>query len=441
MVIEFCVRNFRSIKELQTLSFVATGLRSPEECSHIDDRNIATVGDMRVLKSVGIYGANGSGKSNILRALDYFIEAIRNEASTESMLGQVCDPFLYQINPGEQESYFQIVIIIENKKYRYGFTVKRNPNYKSFSSDTIDSSPVSKEIIVSEWLFGPREKNMVALFTRENGAINKEKLGSPEAIPTLSTEHNLFLTFASAFDKNGVCALVRRHLLSWTISNFKNGFERFRKNSIRVIEQEKRKDAFLQFLSEFNLKFDDIELNRDNTKRDEVLSHEKISLIKTFFDSSGIEHSIKLNLNTTESSGTQKLFDLAGVFLRAFHMNISGLIIIDEIDSHFHPSLLLRLIKFINNDDINNGNTQLVFTTHDTNLLSPSIMRRDQFYFTEKRLDESTRLYSLADLKGIRNDADFAKQYLAGYYGAVPVLEDYIEVPTDNSINNGSLEY
>ena len=441
MIVEFSVKNFRSIKSLQTLSFVATGLKSPEEFSKVDANNIALVGDMRLLKTVGVYGANGSGKSNILRALDYFIEAIRNEASAESRLGQVCDPFLFQNEPYEQESFFQVVIAIENKKYRYGFTVKKNPLYKTFSTDNIDNAILSKEIVVSEWLYGPREKNTVALFTRENGNVNKEKLSNPESFPALSTDHNLFLTFATAFDKNGVCALVRRHLISWTISNFKDGFERFRKNSIMVIEQEKRKEAFLQFLSEFNLKFDDLELDRNNSKREEVLSHDKIFLIKSFFDSDGVERKIKLNLNTTESSGTQKLFDIAGVFLRAFHMKLSGLIIIDEIDSHFHPSLLLRLINFINTNDVNTGNTQLVFTTHDTNLLSPTIMRRDQFYFTEKTPEESTRLYSLADLKGIRNDADFAKQYLAGYYGAVPVLEDYLEAPIDNTINNASLEY
>ncbi len=78
-----------------------------------------------------------------------------------------------------------------------------------------------------------------------------------------------------------------------------------------------------------------------------------------------------------------------------------------------------------NNPKINTGNAQLLFTTHDTNLLDPSIMRRDQIYFTEKNEEEATRLYSLADLKGIRNDADFARQYLAGFYGALPVLSDF----------------
>ncbi len=104
--------------------------------------------------------------------------------------------------------------------------------------------------------------------------------------------------------------------------------------------------------------------------------------------------------------------------------------ILEELDSYFHPSLVIQLIKLFNNPEFNKANCQLLFTSHDTNLLSPALMRRDQFYFTEKEEDDSTRLYSLADLRGIRSDADFARQYLAGYYGAVPQLTNYFTEPS-----------
>lgn len=93
--------------------------------------------------------------------------------------------------------------------------------------------------------------------------------------------------------------------------------------------------------------------------------------------------------------------------------------ILCAIDRNFHPSFVIKFVKLFNKPK---SNAQLLFTSQDNNLMSPSKMRRDQFYFTEKNEDHSTRLYSLADLKGIRNDTDFARQYLAGYYGAVPVL-------------------
>ena len=109
----------------------------------------------------------------------------------------------------------------------------------------------------------------------------------------------------------------------------------------------------------------------------------------------------------------------------------------DEIDSNFHPSLLIKLISLFNNPEVNKSNAQLLFTSHDTNLMNPSLMRRDQFYFAEKEQNEGTRLYSLAELKGIRNDADFAKQYLAGFYGGVPMLSEFLN--NENLENNGAL--
>jgi AAA15 family ATPase/GTPase len=119
--------------------------------------------------------------------------------------------------------------------------------------------------------------------------------------------------------------------------------------------------------------------------------------------------------------------------MRAFSLSTSAFIILDELDSNFHPALLIKLIGLLNNPSINISNSQLIFASHDTNLMSPSIMRRDQFYFTEKDENEATRLYSLADLKGIRNDADFARQYLAGFYGATLTLKDHIKTKSDRN--------
>jgi AAA15 family ATPase/GTPase len=193
-----------------------------------------------------------------------------------------------------------------------------------------------------------------------------------------------------------------------------------------LLEKENKKNDFLELLSSFDLKYDDIIIDRDSTD-DKVtnVSQDKIIMVKHYIKKDNTELVINLNLEYCESEGTKKIFDLAGLLLKSFNLSVAPFIIIDEIDSNFHPSLLIKLIGLFNNPKINKSNAQLLFTSHDTNLMSPSVMRRDQFYFTEKNEDESTRLYSLSDLKGIRNDADFAKQYLAGFYGALPVLEDY----------------
>jgi len=188
-------------------------------------------------------------------------------------------------------------------------------------------------------------------------------------------------------------------------------------------------------LCSFNLRYDDVIIERDKNKPEEIIiPQDQIFFKKSYLNNQNKLFDVRLNLKNNESDGTKKLFDIGGLLLRAFNLHLSGFIIIDEIDSDFHPSLLIKVIQLFNDPLINKSNSQLLFTSHDTNLMSPSIMRRDQFYFTEKNEDNSTKLFSLADLKGIRNDADFATQYLAGFYGAIPILEDY---SNETSTRNG----
>ena len=420
MIVEFSVQNYRSIKELQTISFVATGLKSSADNSEVDTNNIAEEGGNRLLKTIGVYGANASGKSNIISAFDNFILAIKNEAGVG--LNYLFDPFLYQDNALDTTSFFQIVLLINNKKYRYGFTIKRNIKGIEKPGEVFSSA-----IIESEWLFGQKEKNMVELFTRKGQHIDKSKLFNNEKIPLpIPYEHSLFLTHAAAFDSEGDCVVIRNNIRGHMLSNLILNGDVFRFLSFYSLEKANQKKDFLNLLSDFDLVYKDIRIERDSKETNNSLLFEKIFFIKSFIDSNGKSLPIELNLEYTESKGTKKLFDLAGVLLNIFKNEESFHLILDEIDSNFHPSLLIKLIGMFNNPEINKSNSQLLFTSHDTNLLSPSIMRRDQFYFAEKNEDESTRVYSLADLRGIKNDADFAKQYLAGFYGALPVLNNYI---------------
>lgn len=422
MIVEFSVQNFRSIKDLQTISFLATGLKSSNKHSEVDHNNIAQDGGMNLFKTLGIYGANASGKSNIVKAFDFFLKAIAKEPSSQSHLNYLTDPFLYQKDSEATASYFQIVLIINNIKYRYGFTVK--------SSNNNDDENGSQEVITNEWLYGKKEKNMSVLFQRTSEKV-KNKLSNKEKIPSsIPYKHTLFITHAAAFEKEGVCNLIRDYFRRLTTSNFNINLDKFRWLSIHYLEQDdKTKRLFLELLSAFNLDYSDVVLEKDhNFKKNEVFPQEKIFLTREFKTDANKTISVDLNLKRNESAGTQKLFDLAGLLLRAFNLPEPAFIILDEIDGNFHPALLIKLVGLFNNPILNKSNSQLLFTSHDTNLMSPSIMRRDQFYFTEKNEDQSTKLYSLADLKGIRNDADFAKQYLAGYYGALPVLKDFSNV-------------
>lgn len=420
MIIEFSVKNYRSIRDLQTISFKATGLKSPAG-SEIDSNNIVKSDGVSLLKTVGLYGPNASGKSNMLMALSYFARAVGALAIDSRRVRPLYDPFLFETS--NEGCFFQIVLLLNGKKYRYGFVVNK--------SDNVPDKNSSNDVkIESEWLYGNVDKNMTRLFLRVGQEVKENKLPTSEGvvIPTeLPYPHTLFLAHAAAFDAKGIPKQIVSYLERRIINNivYKNVF---RGVSIGAIKEST--PLFLSFLKRFNMNYDDIELIDDESYVDvQYLGFplNKVLLKRTTHDSNN--KLLSMNLEYRESSGNKKIFDLAGVLLVAFNSEDDPfLIVIDEIDSNFHPSLLIKLIGMFNNPKINRSNSQLLFTSHDTNLMSPSIMRRDQFYFAEKQEDESTRLYSLADLRGIRNDADFAKQYLAGYYGALPILNDYTEV-------------
>jgi len=130
-----------------------------------------------------------------------------------------------------------------------------------------------------------------------------------------------------------------------------------------------------------------------------------------------------MNLDYDESDGTRKFYSYIGGLFKVFRDG--GIYLSDEIDSNFHPTLLMKIIQLFQNRRINKAGAQLLFTSHDINLMNPNSMRRDQFYFTQKTATEETRLFSLADVKGIRNNADFARQYISGQYGALPKLGSF----------------
>lgn len=424
MIVEFSVKNFRSISELQTISFVATNLKSSKENESVDLNNIVSDKGMNLLKTIGVYGANASGKSNIIKALEFFSDAISDLPSPESRLSKLAQPFLYQKDFEDTESFFQIVIIVDEKKYRYGFTLKKN-------SEAINNINFSREIITSEWLFGPKKTNHVKYFLRKNLDVDKANLPGNENIAPLEYEHTLFLTHAASYNKD-ICAKIRQAISGYITSKFSAHGDFYRFHSIRQINNVESKPIFLEFLKSFGLNYSDIYFKKD----EENFSSNKYPLEKLFLKKSSCfdeSVNITLNMQENESDGTKKLFDLAGLLLFAFNIKNSGLIILDEIDSNFHPSLLIKLISLFNDPEVNKSKLQLLFTSHDTNLMSPSLMRRDQFYFAEKEQNEGTKFYSLAELKGIRNDADFAKQYLAGFYGGMPILSEFIN---DKTVNN-----
>lgn len=420
MIIEFSVGNYRSFDKVQTLSFRATKLDSPDET--VDQGNILTQEDQRLLKIVGVYGANASGKTNLIEALAYFQVMVGFSVPMQGYSTVGVKPFRQSLKGKQSPSYFQIVLLLSGKKYRYGLTLENNGN------------------IGSEWLFGPADKNETFYFKRTPNKIEKNAEWFKEG--TSLPEDNLrpdalFLSFCSSY--NGP---ISKKVSKYLVGRVKiEAMGRQRKGSVNLffspftgqpaftnqLLELGNKELVLTWLKEVGLIYNNIRLQERTAE-----TSEKVYLSKNIFDETGnIEGETEMEL-AEESEGTNKFYSYIGILIGIFQSG--GIYICDEIDGNFHPSLLLKIIRLFQNPVINKAGAQLLFTSHDTNLMDPGIMRRDQFYFCEKNMSDATQLYSLADLKGIRNNADFARQYLAGFYGALPMLGNYLEETQESEI-------
>ncbi len=440
MLIEFSVSNFRSIKDMQTLSFLATAMNEHEKT------NVFQATDkIRLLKSTCIYGANGSGKSNLVKAMWAMINFIKAPFEDRKKFDEHIQPFKLNTSTRNEGSFFQIVFIIEEKTYRYGFVYLKGK-------------------IMSEWLFGTANKNEVEYFTREGKEfnINKERFKEGNGLESKTREDNLFLNVV--FEFNGkIAGIVKNYLNIFFVIR---GADRIIENELReysheVLEHEDAKKDLLQFLQTadadiYNLKLNDefdVEellkkkfgmksgLSEIRNAEDffknidfEGLSKEyslsggdllnlgnqnKITSQRKLFNENGKEVGLEnLDFEEEASEGTKKMFNYAGVFV--YLMKSGGTIIIDEFDARFHTTLTKAIVKLFNSEK--NKAAQLCFVTHDTNLLDNNLLRRDQIYFAEKNKRGETSVYSLNEINGVRNDASFEKDYIKGKYGAIPFI-------------------
>ena len=409
MIVEFSLANYRSFNELQTLSFQGTQLTSEDNI--VDANNLFA--DTSLLKILGIYGPNASGKSNLIKGLTFFKEMVDFSQETESFLLAEISPFRLSAVKAENFGYFQIVLLLEGKLYRYGFTLSENA------------------VVQNEWLYGPAEKNETYYFKRSGQNLTfNDRFKQAKSLPykTSLRPNTLFLTFCSSYDvpvpsiiKDFITNKIR---IDGYVPRFRIktvGDERIKTDDL--VKNDK-KDIVLAWLREAGLNYTNVELRNVDFGRQAVGNLVLLTkLVHNEYDD--VIGSVLMTLDEEESQGTRKYYAFIGELTDKF--TNGGIFIADEIDSNFHPALLRKIIQLFQNPKINIAGAQLLFTSHDTNLLKPDIMRRDQFYFTEKTLKDETILYSLAALRGVRNNADFARQYLAGFYGAMPQLQNYLE--------------
>jgi len=408
MLIEFTVGNHLSFKDKKTLSLEASSIKEFEE-------NTFKVTNYNLLKSAVVYGANSSGKSNLLKSFITMQSIVIKSAQMSSTDKIDVKPFLLNTETEIMPSYFEILILIGAERYRYGFEA-------------------DETMIYSEWLFQRTSKTERPLFYRDKNKIEVTKYFSEGVgIEEKTRENALFL---SAVDQwNGK---ISKKIIRWFSNQifFFSGLVHEHRRNITIEYYKELNNDVSDFISQFNLGFNDFKFDKNNQNSAFHTLFPDVQTRHNKYDKQGkITGEHWFDLYTQESSGTNKIFDFSGVIMAG--LEIGATIIIDELDAKLHPLLTLAVVKLFNSPEHNSKNAQLIFATHDTNLLSYGAFRRDQIYFTEKNQFEETDLYSLVEYKdenGVkpRNDRSFEKDYINGRYGAIPFIGDF-----SNLINNG----
>lgn len=419
MLLQFTVKNFLSIKDEVTLSMVASKDSSFED-------NLLPYEDGKktknALKSVVIYGANASGKSNILKALRFFRNFIKDSHKMQQGLKIQRKPFKLDNECINEPSEFQIIFIHNDVKYLYGFSVTEDevideylyyyPNgrqsiifererdeYK-FTVDVERQSELRKK-------FHSKNKLFIAI----ESLWEYEKAKAP--FEWLSSYLNIFINHERLVGYTGGSMVEDKNMNSLV-----NKYIKYADVGIDDIKVQVKKAEEILNSDVFKLISDDAKAEILNKIQDrDVLD---IKTIHSAKDKNGNIINCEFEMND-ESDGTQKFFGLLGPWLKALLKGYT--IVIDELDMRLHTLLVKKLMEMFLDPDINKNNAQLVFTTHDTNLLDSDLLRRDQIWFTEKKEDKSTDFYSLYDFGGVRKSISIEKGYLQGKYGAIPVLK------------------
>ena len=412
MLVEFRVKNFRSFRDEAVLSLVASRDKTNEEISvEATGNNFVP----RLLRSAGIYGANASGKSNLVRAMQLLRGIVNDSASFQA--GQTINVQPFRLDPvtGEQPIEYEITFLLNNVRHQFGFVLAPNK-------------------ILSEWLIVYKssqpatwyERNFDVRAGKYSYKFSAQLLGAKAVWSDATRENALFLSTAVQLNSEQLLPIFT--FLTKGLVIFENGSGPPADYTISHIAQNKT-DGVREFLSAADISIAEIRLKRQQSfvsgvKFDlatglmESVAQEPREIMVPTFEHKARTGSAVFDLGD-ESEGTKKLFALAAPIFEI--LKRGQVLVVDELDRSLHALLVRHLIGMFQNPDLNQKGAQLIFTTHDTSLLEGEFLRRDQVWLVEKDEDQASRLYPLSDFSPRKGEA-LERGYLAGRYGAVPIL-------------------
>lgn len=428
MLIDITFKNYRSIKEEQNFSLEASSLKlkSGNTFTPLSDYK-----NLKLLKSAVIYGANASGKSNLIRLMWTLRNFILNSSELKAgdpISKRFYDPFLLDATSQSEATEITINFISKNKK-RHRYIIKYNQTeilyeylgvYETnWISKIFERKDANEFVEFGDAMENKKEDKRVTkntLFLSKFGGIPNDQLRNIYLyfkeievwnIPALHHINQLYDKVQGSFNKSENQELSRKLSRLISVADTK----------INEVEVKERPDTdFDKFPDEVKL-----ELKRK-------LKYETFGIHKIYNEEGKDIGTRELSFNDQESQGTKTMFAIGGLMLEAFENEEPVLIFLDEFDNSLHPDLAKFLVELFHNPKVNKNNSQLVFATHETTLLDKKVFRKDQIWFGDKNKYGVTEIYSVKDfndLKNVRSDIPFDKWYRTGKFGAVPNIKKF----------------
>lgn len=424
MLIEFKFTNFRSFRDEAVLSMEATGLGTMKDC-------LINYNALRLLPSVAIYGKNGGGKSNIIRAFWLATQFIKNAQRTQHENAPIpVSPFLLNDYSADEPSSFEFTYVHNGVKYIYGFSA-------------------TKERILTEYLYHSPKGQKAIVFVREdqNFTFTEEKT-KRSMISEAVAPNQLFFSVACTMNDSACVSAM-----AWfrECVYFSRDYSDFPK---QLLDYSDDKDMLMSIteyaktadlgIKDMDFEFKDEEISNLKTSKDlpEGIQVALAAFIKALQENAieGELHRSQVNATThhkgmnkdgtvgtfmlnlsDESDGTRKLMSMAPAIESV--LKKGGIVLVDELEKALHPMLVEYIVSKFQDGEINKLGAQIIFTTHNTELLDLRYLRKDQIYFADKRRSDGvSELYSISEFATKTAD-NIRKGYLAGKYGAIPEIE------------------
>lgn len=404
MILEFSVKNFLSFKEKVTFSMIANSNKELND-------NYVEIGGNKVLKSAAIYGANASGKSNLFKILTLVVLMLRSSNSVDINAKLPLIPFKLDKGSVNKPSEFEIKFILDETRYVYGFIADKDKIYDEY----LYYYPNGRETKIFD-----RTNINEYSYTQKDEKILRE-------IEAKNAQNKFFLATATNWNFDKTKAAY--NFLTNGIGTC-NNLEILKNMAYKMYETnpDYLKDFAIDFLQKADFNIEDYQISQIDVPG-EFLTAIPEFITKTLPDKPKAYQVLFKHKNSDnylsideESLGTQMIF--AFIPFLADSLKNKKVLIIDELDKSLHPFLVQYIVEIFNDAEINKNGSQLIFNTHDTNLLDLNILRRDQIWFTEKNSETGeSDLYFLSDFS-VRKQENVEKGYMLGRYGAVPFIKN-----------------